>query len=109
MNGENSGKKNGKVAMVVNEKNEMVEVSNRYIYPFYNLDVGDVFLYNYTPFMKIGHKNIRGVYCDIEINCVSLINGLALHLNNSDLVTLIENPWKDYTAPRIPQGYYKEN
>lgn len=97
-----------KNTMLVNEHNEIVEVSNKYIYPFYNMEVGDVFLYNFEPFMKIGAKNIRGVYVNFDVNCVSLRDGRCISLPNEQLVTLIENPWKNYSAPHIRKGLYNE-
>lgn len=98
----------GKIAMVANENNEIINVNNNWIYPFYYMEVGDVFLYNYAPFIRIGAKNIRGVFVEFEVNAVSLINGRAIHLDNDDLVILIENPWKNYNTPSLPKGYYKD-
>lgn len=94
--------------LLVNEHNEIIEFSNKYIYPFYNMDVGDVFLYNYEPYMRIGAQNFRGVYVNLEVNCVSLKDGKARRLPNEQLVTLIENPWKSYSAPHLRKGLYSD-
>lgn len=77
------------------------------IYPFANLDIGDTFLYNFAPFMKIGKHNARGKFCDMEVNAVSLLQGECIHFDKSDKVMLVENIWKGFSVHE-KQNKYKE-
>ena len=92
--------------------NIITNPNDKWVYPFANLEVGDVFLYGFAPFIKVGKIRGKGAkYTEInyDANAVSLINGTCIMFNKSEKVFLIENPWKDYKAPHLPKGYYNDN
>lgn len=95
--------------MLADKDNNIVNIDSNWVYPFANLEVGDVFLYNFAPFICIGAIKAFGKYCNYEVNAVSLINGTGVNFRKEDKVILIENPWKDYKAPHVPQGLYSED
>lgn len=95
--------------MIADKDNNIINVDSNWVYPFANLEVGDVFLYNFAPFISTGVIKAFGKYCDYEVNAISLTNGTGINLRKEDKVILIENPWKDYKAPHAPQGLYSED
>lgn len=98
--------------MIADDKNNIVNIDSNWVYPFANLDVGDVFLWNFTPYMKIGtvaKRWIGNISTEFEVNAVSLLNGNCMSFEKTQMIILIENPWKDYVAPHYPQGLYSED
>lgn len=78
------------------------------IYPFANLEVGDTFLYNFAPFMKIGKRITKGKYCEMEVNAVSLLQGECLHFEKTDKIMLVENLWKGFQYHEEHEKYKQE-
>lgn len=64
-------------------------------FPFFNLEVGDCFLYDSCPYMKIGTVKVNGEYIfPIEKNAIGLSNGIAVSFSNNIIVTVVPNPFK---------------
>lgn len=95
--------------MIADKDNNIVNIDSNWVYPFANLEVGDVFLFNFAPFIRTGRIKAFSKWGDYEVNAVSLINGTGIIMKKDDKVILIENPWKDYKAPHAPQGLYSED
>ena len=95
------------------ENNVITNPTGKWTYPFANMEVGDVFLYNFTPYIRIGTTpftcKMNGITKQFNVNAVSLINGKTCKFDNSTIIEYIENPWKNYKAPHLPQGYFKDN
>lgn len=96
--------------MIADNDNNIVNIDSNWVYPFANLEIGDVFLYNFTPYMKIGSLFGQSKFgITYEQNAVSLVRGNVVTFEKTQKVILIENPWKDYKAPHAPQGLYSED
>lgn len=95
--------------MIADENNNIVNIDSNWVYPFANLEVGDVFLFNFAPFIVTGSIKVFSKWCNYEVNAISLINGTGVIMKKDDKVILIENPWKDYQAPHAPKGLYSED
>lgn len=65
------------------------------IFPFANLDIGQCFMYDCAPYMKIGKKTCKGTYTEFEVNAVGLLNGSTVRFAQTDSVRVIDNKWKD--------------
>ena len=63
-------------------------------YPFFNLELGECFMYDMAPYMKIGKQNVKGNYCTMEVNAVSLTQGTCVHFQEETIVRLIDNDYK---------------
>ena len=74
------------------------------VYPFFNLEIGDCFIYDMAPYMKIGKQNVKGNYCTIEVNAVSLTQGTCVHFQEGTSVILIENEYKNYKFEEEKEG-----
>ena len=65
------------------------------IFPFANLELGQCFMYDCAPYMKIGALSCRGTYTNYTVNAVGLLSGYLVKFNNQDTVRLIDNQWKE--------------
>ena len=63
-------------------------------YPFYNMEVGDVFIYDYTPYIRIDEKDLYHKQLRFSYNAVSMVNGACVTFPNDAKVIMIENPCK---------------
>jgi len=73
-------------------------------YPFFNLEIGECFIYDMAPYMRIGKHSARGNYCTMEINAVSLTQGTCVHFQEATNVILIENEYKNYKYEEEKEG-----
>ena len=73
-------------------------------YPFFNLELGECFMYGMAPYMKIGKQNVKGNYCTMEVNAVSLTQGNCVHFQEGTIVTLIENEYKNFKYEEKEEG-----
>lgn len=61
-------------------------------YPFFNLEVGDVFIYDFVPYIRIDEKDLQHKQLRFNYNAVSMLNGACITVPNNTLVILINNP-----------------
>lgn len=56
------------------------------------MDVGDVFLIDMIPYIRINDKDIRGREKRFDYNAVNMITGTVVKVPNDTIVLLICNP-----------------
>ena len=61
-------------------------------------------MYGMAPYMKIGKQNVKGNYCTMEVNAVSLTQGTCVHFQEGTVVTLIENEYKNFKYEEKEEG-----
>lgn len=75
------------------------------IFPFANLDLGQCFLYDSAPYMKIGAVSCKGTFTNYTVNAVGLTTGYMVKFDQYTTVRLIKNKWDDYIEHEEPMGY----
>ena len=66
------------------------------IYPFFNLDAGDMFTvisHGETPYLKVNNKDLKENKL-FEVNAVNLFNGRPATISNDERVLLLPNPFR---------------
>lgn len=66
------------------------------IYPFFNLDAGDMFTvisHGETPYIKVNNKDLKEDKL-FEVNAVNLFNGKPATISNDERVLLLPNPFR---------------
>lgn len=66
------------------------------IYPFANLVIGECFLYDSAPYMKIGAVSCRGTCTSYTVNAVGLTTGYMVKFEQDMQVQLIANQWENF-------------
>lgn len=64
------------------------------IFPFANLDIGECFMYDSAPYMKIGSVSCKGTFLDFHVNAVGLTTGYLVKFDDYNIVELTNNIWK---------------
>lgn len=72
------------------------------IFPFANLDIGQCFLYDRVPYMKIGAVSCKGTYTNYTVNAVGLTTGYMVKFDNDMQVQLIANQWGEFIQHEEP-------
>lgn len=66
------------------------------IFPFFNLDAGDMFTvlqFGETPYIKVNNKDLKDNET-FETNAVNLFNGRPATISNDERVLLLPNPFR---------------
>ena len=66
------------------------------IFPFFNLDAGDMFTvirFGETPYIKVNNKDLKDDKLS-EVNAVNLFNGRPATISNDERVLLLPNPFR---------------
>lgn len=61
-------------------------------FPFHNIEIGETFVFNYTPYIRIRDRDLFNRYTRFEYNAVSMLNGACVHFANETTVIRIDNP-----------------
>lgn len=72
------------------------------IFPFANLDIGQCFLYDSAPYMKIGAVSCKGTFTNYTVNAVGLTTGYMIKFEQDMQVQLIANQWENYIEHAEP-------
>lgn len=72
------------------------------IFPFANLEIGQCFLYDRAPYMKIGCISCKGTYTNYTVNAVGLTTGYMVKFDNDTLVELTANQWENFIQHEEP-------
>ncbi len=66
------------------------------IFPFANLDIGQCFLYDSTPYMKIGSVSCKGTFTNYTVNAVGLCTGYMVKFDECEHVRIITNKYDNF-------------